>query len=378
MKLDVTNYWAARIVTGLVRYANERGGFRLYTTTPVGLGLLEGKHPSSFDGMILPTYSEPLRTARVPTVYIGTPRSPRQRTVFSYDSASIAKLAALHLFELGFPHTAYVGANRAWSNERELEFVREHERVKRHCITLRLPAHLEMDLRALTRRLENWLADVPLPCAVFGGDDKLAAMVITAARERGLRVPEDLAVMGVNDDNLWCSSVVPSLTSIAIPIDEMAYVAASRLDEAIRSGTPLAQEITRFSALRVVRRRSTDVVAFRNPTVCDAIGLIRTRGYCEALTVDDVAREVGVSRQYLTRCFALHVGRSVKAELDRVRAEHIKERLSSQTPIRTLMRDMGFRDGAHFCRYCRRLLGSSPRELRASEQSIGGAAARQR
>lgn len=374
VELDMARHWNRRVMSGIVRYANECGKWELFTADIVGLSVLRRDDPRGFDGAIVPAYNPSPWPEVVPSVYIGTSSTDAFGPTFSTDNVQVCRLAAEHLTAIGFTNIAFVGIqNTTFTIERWEHFQKAVADRGRTCIQFYLPGRNEATYTEYLELLTQWLSELPLPCALLAADDELAALVITAGRECGLRVPEELAVLGVNNDDLWCSSVVPSLSSVSIAADEIGWHAADHLDHLIQGRAAFEPKKHCFAPTGIVVRRSSDVVGYDNPIVSEAVLLIRARAPREAVTVEQIAEDLHVSRQYLSQCFETHVGRSVKAEVDRVRIGIIREALQNGTASpKKLAIQMGFSDLSQFSRFCRRLLGQSPRSISKRNVSLPG------
>ena len=332
----------------------------------MGLGLLRRNDRNGFDGAVVTSYNRTKWPASTPSVYVGTPVDPSPfGPTFASDNTLLCEMAADHLTAIGFPTVAYVGiGHNPWSADRFKNFEAAVCRRGRNFISCELPPRTETPYAQYVKILTRWFKTISRPCAILGADDEVAGVVITSAREAGLRVPEEIAVLGINNDDLWCSSVVPPLSSIGVPAEEVGWRAAQHLDQLIQGNVTYEPFVKFFPPTRIYIRQSTKVVGYSNPIVSEAVQLIRARAPREALTVEQIAQTLHISRQYLSQCFEKHVGHSVKEEVDRVRIDLIREALhSGKSSPKELSNRMGFSDPSQFSRFCRRILGQTPRSV---------------
>jgi LacI family transcriptional regulator len=182
-------------------------------------------------------------------------------------------------------------------------------------------------------------------------------------------VPEQVALLGVNDDDLACASTVPPLSSIRPNSEQIGYEAARQLDRGM-AGKPAGKPtVTRIAPQEVVQRGSTLVMGYDDPVVCDAMRLIQIRAPREPVMVDQIAAELRVQRQQLNRAFYDCVGHSPKQEIDRVRGERLRAMLmSTSMPMKQIAYEMGFGSPSQLIRFCRRVHSRTPLELRGRSE----------
>jgi LacI family transcriptional regulator len=225
------------------------------------------------------------------------------------------------------------------------------------------PPSWESDQRALGR----WIAGLPKPVGVLTINDPVGQQVLDACRRVSAPVPERVAVMGIENDELFCALCDPPLTSIAQNPEKAGYDAAALL-ERLMAGAPPPQGIITVEPLAVVTRQSTDVEAHADPVVGRAVRLIR-EGACRGLQVDDVARAAGVSRSTLDRRFTAALGRSPHDEITRIRLQRAMD-LLAHTSWKTLAiaEAAGFRHAEYMGAVFRQKLGLTPGEYRKNAQ----------
>ncbi len=223
------------------------------------------------------------------------------------------------------------------------------------------------------QELARWLLSLPSPVGVLAGSDEQGAQVVEACRLAGLRVPEAVGVLGVDNDELLCSMGNPPISSVAVNYERAGYDAAQALDEAMRLPTALAAKIITASPTHVMARRSTEAAAAQDPHLARALRVIRDR-VSQPLAVDEVARVAGLSRRALERRFRTEIGHSILEEIRRLRTDQIARLLvESRLPIGRIADVMGFEDVQHFARYFRSSRQISPLAYRRMFGACPGA-----
>jgi len=261
----------------------------------------------------------------IPHVWLDAPETgvPAGDSLIAHDSSKIAEIAAKELESLGFGQYAVVGDDPKlpWSRRRTEVFVRCMKRCGRSVLVTNLSAP-PFETLANLRHIERWLKTLPVPCGIFAVHDRIAALVMTAAHRLGLRIPWDLALVGVDNNEDICSFTTPPLTSIAMDWDEGGYMLASALEAAMRGrdAKPIRQT---FGVLGIVRRASTaSAASCVDARVTDARAYIREHA-CEGIGVDDVVRQMGCSRRLATMRYLEATGHSIHAEIREARLANV-------------------------------------------------------
>lgn len=242
-----------------------------------------------------------------------------------HDSGETARLAARELLLSGYEHFAYIPfpENRFWSEERGTGFSAAIEVNGRSCRTFDSSAKGTRRQRALV----DFLRTLPKPCAAFAANDKIASEVLAAANLAKLAVPDDLAVLGVDNFEQICDHTTPALSSIEPDFRRGGTLAMLMLMAVIRSGERFRGERRRyFGPLRIVRRASTRLLKRGDPAVQQALELIRRKA-CLGLTAGQVAKVLPCSRRMADIRFAQAVGHTILEEIHAVQLERTKQLL---------------------------------------------------
>ena len=235
----------------------------------------------------------------------------------SPDEETIAKLAADHFLDRGLRNLAYFASDWAWwiDTRREV-FRRTLQQCGRPCNYFELMPSRTSKKRIEEKELIRWIDSLPKPCGVFCAWDVCAIQVTNACRRRGIAVPTQIAVLGVDNDPVICSVSFPPLSSIDLNSKRIGYEAAALLDR-MMAGKPPPRKTVWVEPGQVVTRESTDIMAVEDVEVAQAIWLIREHA-CRGLRVGEVAESPGLSRRVLQQRFQRVLQRTPKEELMRV------------------------------------------------------------
>lgn len=326
------------------------------------------------DGVIaaLNTASESrcAKTFPLPVVNISSAMavSPVPRTMV--DNQAIGVLAAEHYLERAFENFAFYGMKGiAYSNQR-LEGFRDTLAAAGHGVETLLaePTFKVKGSEWLHQQagLTKWIKTLPQPCGVLAASDARARQVMNSCRELQIQVPDQLAVIGVDDQQIICEHTHPTLTSVARNSLQEGYEAAELLDRLI-SGRPIEQQDSLVSPLGVVTRESTDMVAVQDDRLREALVYLR-ENIEEPVTVAEVCRHIGVSRRWLEYAFSDSLGSSPFNYIRRQRLKHARRLLREErtTAINTIATRTGYTSSNQLAKAFRAEYGLSPRGYRHS------------
>ena len=211
--------------------------------------------------------------------------------------------------------------------------------------------------------LVKWLISLPKPLALMACNDECGRQVVEACVIAGLKVPEEVAVLGVDNDELMCVLSEPPLSSIELNAERAGYEAAEILDKLMRGETTPSKRIV-VQPKRIVIRRSSDIVAIEDPVIADAIRYIETHRR-EYLLVSSVAEAVMVSQRTLQKRFRKALGRSVRDEIRRSRIDLASKMLTeTNLPVKQVARKLGYSSSKHISRYFKKAKNMSVSEYR--------------
>ncbi len=288
-------------------------------------------------------------------------RSEDRMASVGIDEEAVAHFALRHLRERGLENVSTFRFDEArFAVARERAFVEGARAVGLNV----LPG---WGSEAFTRaeRVERpdaliaWLREVPKPCGIFTCTDSWGRTVARYAREAGVRVPEDVAIVGADNDGLECELISPPLSSVMIPWEEVGQKAAALVHSAL-SRRSVAGKRVRVAPAGVEPRRSTDVLAIEDVLVSHAVSWIRDHAH-QRLTVPMVARAVGGGRQRLERRFRRALDRTVQEEIRRAHVEAAKKLLStSKATLAEVAKRSGFASAALLNTAFQREVGTPP------------------
>jgi LacI family transcriptional regulator len=211
--------------------------------------------------------------------------------------------------------------------------------------------------------MADWLAKLPKPVGLMTCNDDRAQQIIEACKIANLHVPEQIAVVGVDNDELVCELSEPPLSSVVLNAERAGYEAAELLDQ-LMAGEKMVGQTIWARPSRVVTRKSTDILAIEDKDVADAIRFIRENAK-KAIQVDDVVRATAISRRVLEKRFRKEVGRSIFGEIKRNRTDLIARMLlETDWSVSQIALKSGFSNIDHFSRYFRQEMGIRPLAFR--------------
>jgi LacI family transcriptional regulator len=277
------------------------------------------------------------------------------------DDILAGRMAAEHLLACGHRHFAWAGYNQpAYGGKRRQGFISRlsEQGISVHERSLyqgRQVAGRWIDQVAATTA---WLRELPRPCGLLAASDVDAAHVASLAVSAGVAIPDDIAIMGVDDDDLACMLTVPSLSTIALDGERVGRLAATLLDRLL-SGERVAGQ-TLIPPLGVRARGSTSAEPIADPVLRAAVGWLRRNSHTD-LRMADCACAAGVAERTLrARCLRL-LGRPPQRILQELRIAHAERLLAgSDLPLKAVAVRCGFASAAYLCTAFRAVRGTSP------------------
>ena len=289
------------------------------------------------------------------------------------DENRIAQCAVTHFLERQFQHFAFCLVEESrWVQWRREAYLRELARLglQAHVNAVEKSAELSWDQQH--RRLMAWVADLPKPIGVLAANDVCGMRLIAACRTAGLRIPEQVAVLGVDNDEVLCRLTSPPLSSIDLDTPTIGYRAASLLND-LMCGAVAPSEPIWIPARGVVTRQSTDTLAIEDADLAQAMAFIRERA-CEGIDVDDVVQNVCISRATLERKFAACLQTTPRQAILRLQMERVKCLLAETNyPLEQIAQWTGYKTQSHLSVAFKRETGLTPGEYR-KELCCGGCA----
>ncbi len=374
--IETSNAYARELLQGIRQYVREHQPWSLSLSERgrgAGLppGLLRWKGQGIIARVENPGMAKQLRALDVPVVDVSNalerPSFPRVIT----DSRAATRLAANHLLERGLIHFGYCGDPRYhWSNIRS-RFFGEHLGLARRACDIYSPARsgrTEVGEEAELRDIGRWIAGLPKPVGIMACYDMRGRQVLEACRRLGLPVPDEVAVIGVHNDELLCDLCDPPLTSVIPNASRAGYEAAALLARMLQGDSvPLIQVL--LEPVGVAVRQSTDVVAVADPRISAAIRFMRDHA-CEGIDVTDVLKAVPMARSLFERRLKTALGRTPHEHLLSVRIERVKLLLATtDLPLVRIAERTGFEHVEYLSVAFKRVTGLAPSQWRLRHAS---------
>lgn len=291
---------------------------------------------------------------KIPFVVLHSGSHVSAKYIIEVDNVEITAVAVRELLRLGFDHYAYMPyfRNPIWSEKRKAEFERLMGIAgKKVC---RIPA---LEPASPIPRVVKFLHAMPKPCGIMAANDEIGFLVLSACRVADLKVPKEVAVIGVDNDASVCENSSVTLSSVAVDHESGGALAAKIL-AAMMNGRRRNVPNGHSPVIGLVRRESTSV--FRFATTAAAVERIR-RAHGFDLTPSDIAAGMKLSRRMADIRFLSELGHSVFEEIRRVRVEQVKSLLRDGKPTSVVADECGYRTPSELCRDFRKVSGLSPR-----------------
>ncbi|MEL6110494.1 MAG: XylR family transcriptional regulator [Planctomycetota bacterium] len=312
----------------------------------------------------------------IPTVNLSDIRHNDALPSVLNDHDAIGRAAAAHLADKGIEHFAFAGfSDHHWSAQRRTGFLAGLKDRGVHSPETQVHLH-ESDWANATHigwqrtqdEIVDWVRGLPRPVGIFACNDFRGQHVLEACKTARLSVPDEAAVLGVDNDHVVCDFCDPPLSSIIPAAERIGYEAAVMLDQLMRGETPktLHKEI---APLGIAERLSTDVMAIDDEDVAAAIQMIRLRA-CEGLTVSHILEEVPIARSSLERRFRQYLGRSPQAEIRRVQIKRACQLLrDTDLSLVKISQLTGFKHSEYFSVVFKREVKQTPGRYRDSSRA---------
>ncbi len=371
--VETSNSYARGLLRGIVSYIREHRPWSLYLSEHnrgdrpprwlahwKGSGIIARVENSAI--------AAALRQVSVPVVDVSAARLIPSLPWFETDDGAIAHLAADHLLERGFKYFAYAGDGRFnWSNWRCEHFQNSIRAAGHKCFIYHPTRGFALDDEEQVDDLAKWIKDLPRPVGLMACYDFRGQQVLAACRRIGVAVPDQVAVIGVDNDDLLCELADPPMSSVIPNTHRTGYEAARLLDE-MMAGRIVMGETHLIPPIGIATRQSTDVLAIDDRNVARAVHFIRQHA-CDAIKVKDVLKAVPHSRTLLEGRFKKLLGRTPHEEILRVRLNRVKQLLvETDLPLEQIAERAGFPHVEYLSVAFRREIGMPPSRFRAQNR----------
>lgn len=370
--VETSREFGRQLIIGIARYSRLNGPWSFYKE-PIGLKSSIPRLTSwKIDGIIMRNslMTKELLKRKIPTILaLHTSSHPKNLPVIKTDSYSIAKIASEHFIEKGFKCFAFCGFNNYdWSNERKLHFCNFNNEYGYKTHVYSSPnTRVTYDWEEEQSHVSEWIKTLPKPVGILACNDDRGQHILEVCKRIDLKVPEDVAVVGVDNDPMICEIGDPPLTSIALNVESAGYEAAKLLDQLMNGKKMRGQQIM-VTASHIVQRQSSDILAVNDVEVATAIRFIKENAKNKIL-VKDVVKTTGISRRTLEQRFRKTIHRSIYNEIRKVRVEWISKLLmETNLPISHIISFFNFTDVEHISRYFKKEKGIGIHEFRKLHQ----------
>lgn len=368
--VDTATDWGRRMIRGIASYARQQGGWDIWLEQRCQHA--PGRLPPGWrgDGVIARVASRAmgdyLKTAPAPVVNVSSATIPGVGfPTVTCDLAVAARLAVAHLLDQGFRHFGYF-------SPRGLSYVKIHydnfvagvAEAGYRCSFC--PVRRDLGPGAWRKRqqyVQQWLLDLPKPVAILTWTSDRGRELLYACRAAGLVVPEQVAVLGGDEDTLLCETCHPPLSGVALTSERIGFEAAALLDRMLNGALPPTEPLL-IEPTQVIVRQSTDTLAIEDDDVARAVALIRAHA-TEPIQVSDILREIPISRSRLERRFQETLRRTPAEEIRRVHLERAKQLLAdTDLPAPQVAIASGFASREYLAHVFKQATGLTPRQYR--------------
>ena len=372
--METSGAYGRGLLRGVAKFNREHANWSTYFH-PHGLGDTPPPWLKAWrgDGVLArvnsPAISEMLLKMKLPVVNLRLTAHDDPFPYVGLDHAKVSQLAAEHLLSLGLKNFGFCGRPHGANpglDERAIAFRQAIESAGMECVVFPTGQSGRKSLEGWEseqERLSAWIVSLPKPVGIMCSNDERGLQLLDACRRCGCSVPDEAAVVGVDNDEMLCDLSIPPLTSIDVNTEQIGYEGAALL-ERMMSGEKQSPAITKLAPRSVVPRRSTDVIASEDAEVNSAVAFIRASGG-RPISVPEVLAHLGMSRTALQERMKRVLGRTIHEEIERVRLARVKELLiSSDMTIKQVAIATGFSSVQYLTRVFRAEVGETPARFR--------------
>ena len=368
--IDCASEFDRKLLRGMVRYSKENGPwlfYRIPSNQHLGKSreelVVEWARKWKADAIIGrwdESKSDLLQSLNIPIVLQNNLSRSDVYSNLTGDYEGTGRLAARYFRRKLFTNYAFFGVKDViWSEERSKGFREEVEAA--HCVYYSYEE--TPDAGGDRKKVADWLKSLPSSTALFCCDDAHALFVTETCRMTGIKIPEDIAVLGVDDDDLFCEISDPPISSIQLEVEQGGYMTCKHLHEQILKHRKQPFNIV-ISSLGIKERASTCTYNISDPQVLKIVRYIDS-SYNTDILIEDILNLVPMSRRSVEMRFKKATGMTMYQYLLSVRVEHMAYLLSTtDRPYADLAYEVGFRELGNVSRTFRKFKGCTPVEYR--------------
>ena len=359
-----------QIFAGIQRYSRECGTWECSINPHADTLLADHRREGLPDGIVAratPRLAELARKTGVPVVNVWLNTPTRGLPSVLHDPEASGRMAAEHLLARGFRSFGFIGYSRNRGSRLQSAGFRETiEAAGYRCSeNLASPRYAATGAhwQRFQARLGRWIDSWSRPIGIFAAHDRLARYLAEACRQRALKVPHDVALVGAFNEKVVCLDGVPALSSIDFGFEQVGYQAAALLDK-LMNGAPPPEGPIRIAPNMLAARQSSDSYVVDHPQLARALRFIAEQAHTP-IGVAEVAAHVATTRRTLARLFQRELKQTVHEAITRLRVERAKRRLMEpHAMLKTVAAECGFHDAIHLCKVFQRVEGVSPSDYR--------------
>jgi LacI family transcriptional regulator, galactose operon repressor len=368
--IESSNAYARGLLQGVIDYMQEHQAWSIYIPEQG-----RGDSPPSWlknwngDGIIArienQEIADALKQTDVPVVDVSAARLIPELPWVETDDKKIAELAAEHLLKRGFQTLAFCGNSQFnWSHWRQKYFKAIVLKKKLNYFEYVVTGK-KQSWEAEQEYLSEWVQNLPKPVGVLACYDVLAQKLLDACRASDISVPEEVAVIGVDNDKILCKLSEPSLSSI-IPNAHLTGYEAARILSSMMDGKKVNNNPCLVKPIGITTRQSTDIYAIDDRHVADALSFIRLHA-CDGINVKDVLDQIPLSRRALENRFQKIIGQTPHQEISKIKLEKVKDLLlKTRLTLKEISRRTGFKHVEYMTVAFKKAYRVSPRDYRKS------------
>ena len=367
---DLAGSYSRRVLRGVSQALEMQPALRAYAVYHVGVDEMPKLDVGDVAGALVgsvsrsPAAAKELAKWKIPMVSVaGDQEIPWLPWRVRTDDDAVGQSAAAHLLDRGFQRFGYLGHDGHLAMTRRRESFVSAIRSKGYSVDCFQGAAERVARRWWPPGMLEWIHKVEKPAAVFCGNDLRANAMLVACRRAGIRVPEEIAVLGVDDDDVFATLQHPHISTVAIPAHIIAQTALQILLQLIEGKTP-PQRLLLLPPDPIITRGSTDILAVEDDLVREALAYIHGH-LAKGVSIKRMAAELAVSRPTLEKRFASALGRSPAAELRRLQLERTKVLLANtELDMEQVASRVGFSSAQQMSVSFKRFVGVAPTEYR--------------
>ncbi len=362
----ISDVFLRRLTPGLFPFVRSRQDYSIINIhRPIReiIDLIKVLQPVGLLTEALPLKTEPLLRLGLPTVIADSDRAYPGVISLDVDDWKIGERAATYFLDAGFRHFAFFGNLTDYSHQRQTGFIQQLRKnrmpCKSHLDAKQLAGDYMEFYRGTTSKLKEWLLRLPKPVGLFAAHDPLGRLVCEVCLECGLSVPEEVAIVGANNDELVCNLSYPSLSSVAIPWSLIGKRVGELMDGLIIKKQN-AGKVFHVDPLAVVVRESSNLTAVDDLELRRALEYLRQH-YQEPISLQGVCAALRINRRTLELKCRKYLGRTPRTELIRLRVEKAKDLLvQTESKIDWIAQQCGFNDAERLSVVFRAATGIPP------------------